>query len=298
MKKKLRGSVLLILATVIWGSAFVSQSIAMDHVGPFTFQAVRCAMAVIALLPVTAVADYFKKDGKNFWTRWASKKLWKAGILCGIPLFLACNLQQVGLVDVDAGKSGFLTAMYIVIVPVIGIFLKKKPTIMIPISVSLAVLGLYFLSCMGTTHIQLGDLLLIGCALMFAIQITLVDQLAPNLDGLRLNTIQALVCAILSAVVMAFTEKPTIVGISACTIPLIHVGVFSMGIGYYLQIVGQQSIDSTPATLIMSMESVFASLFGVILLKETMTGWEIFGSALIFAAVILSQLPLPLKKRN
>lgn len=296
MRKKLRGSLLLIFATVIWGSAFVSQSIGMDHIGPFTFQAVRCAMAVIALLPVTAVADRFKTDGKSFWSRWADKKLWKAGILCGIPLFLACNLQQVGLVDVDAGKSGFLTAMYIVIVPVIGIFLRKKATIMVPISVGLAVVGLYFLSCMGATGFQLGDLLLIGCALMFAIQITLVDQLAQNMDGLRLNTIQALVCAILSSLVMAFTETPTLAGITACTIPLIHVGVFSMGIGYYLQIVGQQSLDSTPATLIMSMESVFAALFGVILLKETMTGWEIFGSALIFAAVILSQLPLSQKK--
>lgn len=297
MRKKLTGSLLLIFATVIWGSAFVSQSIGMDHIGPFTFQAVRCAMAVIALLPVTAIADRFKKDGKSFRRRWADKKLWKAGLLCGIPLFLACNLQQVGLVDVDAGKSGFLTAMYIVIVPVIGIFLKKKPTIMVPISVSLAVAGLYFLSCMGTTGFQLGDLLLIGCALMFAIQITLVDQLAQDLDGLRLNTIQALVCAVLSAIVMLFTETPTLSGITACTIPLIHVGVFSMGIGYYLQIVGQQSLDSTPATLIMSMESVFAAIFGVIFLKETMTGWEIFGSGLIFAAVILSQLPLPLRKK-
>ena len=297
MRKKLTGSLLLIFATVIWGSAFVSQSIGMDHIGPFTFQAVRCAMAVIALLPVTAIADRFKKDGKSFRRRWADKKLWKAGLLCGIPLFLACNLQQVGLVDVDAGKSGFLTAMYIVIVPVIGIFLKKKPTIMVPISVSLAVAGLYFLSCMGTTGFQLGDLLLIGCALMFAIQITLVDQLAQDLDGLRLNTIQALVCAVLSAIVMLFTETPTLSGINACLIPLIHTGVFSMGIGYYLQIVGQQSLDSTPATLIMSMESVFAAIFGVIFLKETMTGWEIFGSGLIFAAVILSQLPLPLRKK-
>ena len=274
----------------------MSQSIGMDHIGPFTFQAVRCAMAVIALLPVTAVADRFKTDGKSFWSRWADKKLWKAGILCGIPLFLACNLQQVGLVDVDAGKSGFLTAMYIVIVPIIGIFLRKKATIMVPISVGLAVVGLYFLSCMGATGFQLGDLLLIGCALMFAIQITLVDQLAQNMDGLRLNTIQALVCAVLSSLVMVFTETPTLAGITACTIPLIHVGVFSMGIGYYLQIVGQQSLDSTPATLIMSLESVFAALFGVIFLKETMTGWEIFGSALIFAAVILSQLPLPQRK--
>lgn len=292
MRQKLRGCILLVLATVIWGSAFVSQSIGMDHIGPFTFQAVRCAFAVIALLPVILISDRFKKDGKNFITRWADPKLWKAGILCGIPLFLACNLQQVGLVDIDAGKSGFLTAMYIVIVPIIGLFLGKKPTIMVPISVGLAVVGLYFLSCMGTTTISLGDLLLLGCALMFAIQITLVDSLAQNMDALRLNTIQALVCAILSGIVVLFTEKPTWSGITACIIPLVHTGVFSMGFAYYFQIIGQQSIDSTPATLIMSLESVFAALFGVMILKETMTLWEIIGCILVFTAVILSQIPL------
>ena len=296
MRKKLKGSLLLALATVIWGSAFVSQSIGMDHIGPFTFQAVRCAMAVFALLPVIGIADHFKKDGKNFFVRWADKKLWKAGILCGIPLFLACNLQQVGLVDVDAGKSGFLTAMYIVIVPIIGIFLGKKATIMVPISVGLAVVGLYFLSCMGTTTISFGDLLLIGCAFMFAVQITVVDLLAQDLDALRLNAIQAFVCAVLSSVVMLFTETPTVSGIAACMIPLLHTGVLSMGVAYYFQIIGQQSVESTPATLIMSLESVFAAIFGALILEQKMNEWEILGSCLIFSAVILSQIPIKIKK--
>jgi len=298
MKKKLMGSIILVLATIIWGSAFVSQSVGMDHIGPFTFQAVRCAIAVIALLPVIAITDCFKKDGKTFLSRWSDAKLWKTGILCGIPLFLACNLQQVGLVDTDAGKSGFLTAMYIVIVPVIGLFLGKKLTILIPISVGLAVVGLYCLSCIGTTQISPSDLLLIGCALMFAVQITLVDRMAQNMDALRLNAIQALVCATLSFAVMLFTETPTLSGIYVCMIPLVHTGVFSMGVGYYLQIVGQQSLDSTPATLIMSMESVFAALFGVWILQETMNGWELLGSALMLAAVILSQLPMPNRSKQ
>lgn len=295
MTQKMKGSILLALATIIWGSAFVSQSIGMHHIGPFTFQAVRCAMAVLAFLPVIAVFDHLKKDGRNFFTRWLDARLWKAGILCGIPLFLACNLQQIGLVDTDAGKSGFLTAMYIVIVPVLGMFLGKKPGIMVPISVGFAVVGLYFLSCMGTTQISPGDLLLIGCALMFAIQITFVDLFAQTLDALRLNTIQALVCAALSAIVMFLTETPTWKGISGCMIPLIHTGVFSMGLGYYLQIVGQQSLDSTPATLIMSLESVFAAVFAALILHERMSEWEILGSLLIFAAVILSQIPNPFK---
>ena len=297
MKKQLRGSLLLLLATVIWGSAFVSQSVAMDHIGPFTFQAIRCLLAFLGLMIVIAIADHFKKDGKNFIKRWADKKLWKAGLLCGIPLFLACNLQQVGLVDTDAGKSGFLTAMYIVIVPVIGIFLKKRPTVMVPISVAIAVVGLYCLSCVGVTQISTGDLLTVGCAIMFAVQITFVDMFAQNTDALRLNAIQALVCAVLSTMVMLFTEQPSWEGIRSCALPLAHVGFLSMGLAYYLQIVGQKDLDSTPAALIMSLESVFAVVFGMLFLKETMTGWEIVGCVLVFTAVILSQIPVRKKAK-
>lgn len=296
MRKKLRYSALLLFATVIWGAAFVAQSVGMDHIGPYAFQAVRCLLAVLGLIPVIAIFDIFKKDGKNFMTRWADKKLWLTGLLCGVPLFLACNLQQMGLVDVDAGKSGFLTAMYIVIVPLIGIFLKKKPSILVPISVVLAVAGLYFLSCMGVTGIQLGDLYLLGCAVMFAVQITFVDLFAQKLDALRLNTIQALVCAVLSAIVMVFTEKPTWQGIADCAVPLCYTGFLSMGMGYALQIIGQKHVESTAASLIMSLESVFAVVFGALILKETMTGWEILGCVLVFAAVILSQVPVPKRK--
>ena len=292
MKKQIKCSMLLLLATVIWGSAFVSQSVGMDHIGPFTFQAVRCAVAFVGLIPVILIADRFKNDQKSFIKRWADPRLWKAGLLCGIPLFLACNLQQVGLVDTDAGKSGFLTAMYIVIVPLIGIFLKRKATIMVPISVALAVVGLYFLSCVGVTQVNTGDLLTIGCAVMFAVQITFVDIFAQDADALRLNAIQALVCAVLSACVMLFTETPTWSGIYSCTLPLLHTGLLSMGLAYYLQIIGQKHLDTTPASLIMSLESVFAAVFGVLILHETMTGWEILGCVLVFAAVILSQIPV------
>ncbi len=295
MKKKLRGSAFLLLATIIWGSAFVSQSLGMDHIGPFTFQAVRCLIAVLGLIPVIFLFDWKKGEKKAFFKKWADGKLWKAGILCGIPLFLACNLQQLGLVDTDAGKSGFLTAMYIVIVPVIGLFLKKKPTIMVPISVGIAVVGLYFLSCVGVTQINPGDLLTLGCALMFAVQITFVDLLAQDMDALRLNTIQSLVCSLLSFIVVLFTEQPTWEGITACSIPLLHTGLLSMGAAYSLQILGQQDLEPTAASLIMSLESVFALIFGTILLNETMTIWEGIGSALVFIAVVLSQIPVKKK---
>lgn len=298
MKKQLRGGILLLLATILWGCAFVAQSVGMDHVGPYTFQAVRCFMAVIGLMPVIAIADRFKKDEKTFVSRWCDPKLWKAGLLCGIPLFLACNLQQFGLLDTDAGKSGFLTAMYIVIVPVIGFFLKRKTSIMVPISVALAVVGLYFLSCVGVTQVSTSDLLLLGCAFMFAVQIIFVDRYAGSVDPIRLNTIQAGVCAVLSAIIMAFTETPTWQSIGDCWLPLCYTGFLSMGIGYALQIIGQRDMEPTAASLIMSLESVVAVVAGALILQETMTGYEALGCGLVFAAVILSQVPIPSKSKT
>ena len=279
------------LATVIWGSTFVAQSVGMDHIGPFTFQAVRCLLAVIGLVPMIAVTDRFQKDGKTFTQRWKNKKLWRTGILCGIPLFLACNLQQLGIVDTDAGKSAFLTAMYIVIVPIMGIFLKRKVSRWVPVSVLLAAVGLYCLSCVGVTSISKGDLLLIGCAFMFALQIVFVDLFAGDLDPWRLNCIQALVCAVLSGIVMVLTEHPTWESIAACWLPLGYAGFLSMGAAYSLQIIGQKHLPPTPASIIMSLESVVAVLCGCLILRETLTKWETAGCVLVFAAVILSQLP-------
>ena len=298
MNKRLSGSISLLLATIIWGSAFVSQSVAMEHLGPFSFQGIRCALAVIGLMPVIALFDRKNKDGKSYWRRWADKKLWLAGILCGIPLFLACNLQQLGLVDTDPGKSGFLTAMYIVIVPILSIFRRKMPSIMVPISVILAVAGLYFLSCVGVTSISTGDLLLLACALMFAIQITFVDIFAPSVDALRLNALQALVCAVLSSVIAAFTEQPTWQGIWDCALPLAHTGFLSMGAGYALQIIGQKHVEPTLSSLIMSLESVFAVIFEMLLLQQFLTGWETIGCVLVFAAVILSQIEIKPKVKS
>lgn len=291
MYKELKGSILLLLATVIWGSAFVAQSVGMDFIGPFTFQAARCALAVLILFPIIYINDR-RTGGKHcFVSRWKDKTLWKAGILCGIPLFLACNLQQLGIVDTDAGKSGFLTAMYIVFVPFIGLFLKKKLSKIVPVSVTLAVAGLYCLSCMGTSTISKGDLFLLGCALMFAVQITFVDIFAPTVDPLRLNLIQASVCAVLSAVVMFAVETPTLTSIGACWLPICYTGILSMGISYSLQIIGQKNLNPSVASLIMSMESVFAVLTGWLILGESLSKWESIGCILVFAAVILSQIP-------
>jgi drug/metabolite transporter (DMT)-like permease len=298
MKNQLRGSLSLLLATIIWGSTFVAQSVGMDHIGPFTFQAVRCGIGVLAMLPVILLTDRFKHDGKTFCSRWKSRQLWTAGILCGIPLFLACNLQQLGIVDTDAGKSAFLTAMYIVIVPILGIFLKRKPSTMIPISVALAVLGLYFLSFAGVPQVSRGDLLLLACALMFAIQITVVDRYVNFVDALRLNLIQALVCTVLSSIVMFLTEMPTFKSLLDCWLPLCYAGFLSMGAAYSLQIIGQKHLEPAAASLIMSLESVFAVLCGCLILKERLTLSETLGCILVFVAVVLSQIPIKQSKKE
>lgn len=289
MKNKPLGILSLLSATVIWGSAFIAQSVGMDYIEPFTFQTVRCFLAVPFLLPVIFIFD---RDKQNYFKNWLDPRLWKAGILCGMALFVAAGLQQVGLVYTSAGKAGFITAMYIVLVPILGLFFRRIPSPTAWASVGLAVAGLYLLSCVGVAEVNIGDLCLMGCALGFAVQITIVDRMASELDGLRLNCIQSFVCAALSAVMMCLTEQPRIENIAACWLPLGYAGVLSMGVAYSLQIIGQKHVEPTPASLIMSLESVFAVLCGWLFLQETMASHEIIGCTLVFAAVILSQIPI------
>ena len=291
MRKQLKGSAFLLLATFIWGTTFIAQSTDLAVTNPFSFQAVRCFLAVIGLIPVTFLFD--KKEGRNFQKEWRNPKLWKAGLLCGIPLFLACNLQQLGIGYTSAGKAAFLTAMYIVLVPVLGLALGRKITFMVPVSVAIAVVGLYFLSFVGVERINIGDVLLLGCALMFAVQIQAVDRFAPQVDPLRLNCLQALVCAVGSAVIAFFAEEISLSGLLAGWFPLCYAGFLSMGLAYSLQILGQKHLEPTAASLIMSLESVFAVLAGWLLLSETLAPQEALGCVLMFVAVILSQIPVP-----
>lgn len=291
MKNKLRSSISLLLATLIWGTAFIAQSVGMDLIGPFTFQAIRCALAILFLIPATTLLELGKCSPKESFQKWKDPVLWKSGVICGGALFIAQSLQQIGLIYTDAGKAGFITAMYIVLVPVLGLFFKQKPPKAAIFSVILAVIGLYLLSCLGVSQINIGDIFLIGCALAFAVQITCIDRLAGNLDGLRLNCIQAIVVTTLSLPFMLFTETVVVTNILACWLPLCYAGILSMGVAYSLQIIGQKGLEPTTASLIMSLESVVAALAGWLILKETMNGWELLGCCLVFAAVILSQLP-------
>ncbi len=298
MKNKLYGSIPLLLATVIWGFAFIAQSVGMDKIGPFTFQALRCGLAVLFLLPCCVFLDLRKASFSESRQKWTDPTLWKVGLICGCALFVAASLQQIGLVYTDAGKAGFITAMYIVLVPVLGLFLKQKPQKTILVSVALAVVGLYLLCCTGISEINKGDLYLMGCALAFAVQINCIDRFAGALEGLRLNCVQSLVVTVLSLPFAVLTETVILSDILACWLPLMFAGVLSMGVAYTLQIVGQKRLEPAAASLIMSLESVFAALGGWLILKETMTPWELLGCGLVFSAVVLSQVPGSLFRRK
>lgn len=291
MKKNIRGSFQLLFATVIWGSAFIAQRAGMDSIGPFTFQTIRCSLAVLFLFPAATLLGAREGGLRASVRRWMDVRLWKGGIPCGIALFIAASLQQVGLVETDAGKAGFLTAMYIVMVPLLGIFLGRKPSRSALCSVLPAAVGLYLLSWSGNAGFSRGDLLLLGCALAFSVQIILIDRFAGDLDGLRMNCVQAIVVVLLSLPCMAATETVIPESIAACWLPLSYAGILSMGVAYSLQIMGQKDLEPTAASLIMSLESVFAVLFGYLILHETLTVNEWIGCVLVFAAVILSQLP-------
>lgn len=291
MKEQLKGSLSLLAATVIWGFAFIAQSVGMDLIGPFTFQMVRCLLAVVFLIPCSFVLDLGKCPIRQSAGKWKNPQLWKAGTICGCALFCASSLQQIGLVYTDAGKAGFITAMYIVLVPILGLFLGRKVPRTAAFSVLIAVGGLYLISCLGVTEINRGDLYLMGCALCFAVQITCIDHFAADVDGFRLNCVQALTVAVISVPFVVLTETVDMGNLLACWGPLCFAGMLSMGLAYSLQIVGQKSLEPTTASLIMSLESVFAVIGGWWLLGERMAGHEILGCVLVFAAVVISQLP-------
>lgn len=291
MKNQWKGSLALLSATVIWGFAFIAQSVGMDLIGPFTFQMVRCLLAVAFLIPCSFLLDAGKCSMQASVEKWRNPRLWKSGILCGCALFVASSLQQIGLVYTDAGKAGFITAMYIVLVPILGLFLGKKIPRTAVLSVLLAVAGLYLLSCLGVTEINKGDLFLMGCALAFAVQITCIDRFAADVDGFRMNCVQALTVAILSGPFVLFTETVHPGNLLACWGPLCFAGVLSMGLAYSLQIVGQKSLEPTTASLVMSLESVFAVIGGWWLLDERLALHESIGCIMVFIAVIISQLP-------
>ena len=290
-KKSLRGSLLLLLGSVIWGAAFVAQRVGMDHLGPFSFNGIRMLLAGVVLIPVTAFIERKNARGDER-QRVDPKDQGLAGLLCGFMLFAASSLQQMGLVTTSAGKAGFITALYVVLVPVAAwLLFKKNPGRIIWLGVALAVFALYLL-CMpaGGFSLQSGDLLLLGCAACYTVQILCVDYYAPKVSGVRLARDEFLITGALSMLIALFTETITAEGIREALIPILYAGIMSSAVGFTLQIIGQRDTDPTVASLLMCLESVFAVLTGAIVLGEKMTVRETVGCILMFSAVILAQL--------
>ena len=297
-QKSLRGSLLLLLGSVIWGAAFAAQRMGMDHVQPFTFSGVRMLLAGLVMIPATVLTK--RKNGYTRETAESRKEQRKGGLLCGLLLFAATSLQQTGLVYTSAGKAGFITALYVVLVPVAGwIFLRKQPGKVIWAGVGLAVIALYLL-CIPVSGFQVerGDVMLLGCAICFTGQILCVDYYAPRVDGFTLARDEFLVTGIFSMIIALLTEEISMSGLLEAAVPILYTGILSGAVGYTLQIIGQRDVNPTVASLLMCLESVFAVLTGAALLGEHLTGREAAGCILMFTAVILAQLSTAMKDRR
>ena len=298
---QVRQVVFPILAAFIWGTAFVAQDLCADSIGTFAFNATRYFIAVLALLVVIAVSDKAKKNRPTPTAeekKAANKQLWLGGLCCGVALAIASNFQQAGLVaGTDAGKAGFITTLYVVLVPVFGLFFKRKVSLPVWIAVVCSVVALYLLCIKGDFSLAAGDLLILVCAVCFAVHILVIDHFTAYCDGVKLSCLQFLFAGIISAVCMFLFETVDFAAIWSCILPLLYVGIFSCGVGYTLQILAQKDSNPTVVTILLSLESVFAVIAGAIILHQQMTAREYIGCVVMFAAVILAQIQFPEKKK-
>jgi Predicted permease, DMT superfamily len=281
----IKSNLLLLLAAAIWGFAFVAQRVGMEHVGPFLFNGVRFFLGTMSLLPLIW---YFRNDSQT--TRAGSKNEILAGLLCGSVLFAGASLQQIGLIYTTAGKAAFITGLYLVLVPVIGIFLGQSAGRYTWLGCILAVAGLYFLSIKGTLSIQIGDLLQLIGSLFWTVHILIIGYFSRRVDVLKLSCFQFLTCSLLSLITAAFTETIAVSGLAAAIIPLLYGGFCSVGIAYTLQVVGQKHAPPAPAAIILSMETVFAAIGGYLILGERLAPQELAGCVMMFAGMMVSQL--------
>lgn len=298
---QMRQVVFPILAAFIWGTAFVAQDLCADSIGAFAFNATRYFIAVLALLVVILISDKLKKNKPTLTAqekKAANKQLWLGGLCCGAALAIASNFQQAGLVaGTDAGKAGFITALYVVLVPVFGLSFKRKVSLPTWIAVVLSVVALYLLCIKGDFSLAPGDLLVLVCAVCFAVHILVIDHFTAYCDGVKLSCLQFLFAGIISTICMFIFEDVDFAAILSCALPLLYVGIFSCGVGYTLQILAQKDSNPTVVTILLSLESVFAVIAGAIILKQQMTVREYIGCAIMFAAVILAQIQFPARQK-
>lgn len=295
MSKKLQGNIMLLVTALIWGSAFVAQSEGMDYVEPFTYNAMRTLLGGIILIPIIAIFRISgKRSGNQTRERAPLKTTVTGGICCGVILFLASSFQQWGITMTTAGKAGFITALYIIIVPILELIVYRRNRAMIWVCVAVATAGFYLLSIKSGFTIGKGDLLVLCCSLFFAVHIMVVDCFnEKNTDGMLMSCIQFFTAGVLMLIGMIIFENPQIDRILDAKYTILYAGIMSSGVAYTLQIIGQRYTDPTSATLLMSLESVFAALSGWLILNEKLSAKELTGCILVFTAVILAQLKMP-----
>ncbi len=294
---KLKGNLILLLTAFIWGTSFIAQSKGVEDITPLAFNGIRSLLGGIVLLPVITMLDFTRrKKGESVYK--IDKTLITGGIICGIFLCLASTLQTAGMVYTSPGKSGFITALYMVIVPIVGLFIGKKPSPVIWLSVLIAVCGLYLMCIDSSFDINKGDVLTLFCAVLFTGHIMAIDYFSPKVDGVKLACLQFFVCGVLNIICMFLFEKPSLSPILGCWASIGYSGIMSCGVAYTLQIVGQKYTDPTSASILMSLESVFATLSTVVLVAlgwqltgGALTQREILGCVLMFIAILLVQLP-------
>lgn len=290
-KHTLKGNLILLLTAVIWGISFVSQRVGMEYIKPNTFNGLRTMLGALVLVPFILVRE---KTGKCKLAnnRTNRKKLLIGGLICGVLLCLASTLQTWGMVYTTSGKSGFITAMYMIFVPIIGLFMGKRIRLFTILGIFCGVTGMYLLTLSGSDFsLNIGDLITLGCAVIFAFHILVIDRLSSEVDGVKLACLQFFVCGTINIILMFLFEHPDWSLVRSCTVPILYSGILSCGVAYTLQIIGQQYAEPTPASIIMSLESVFAALAGWVLLSEALKPEEILGCVLMFAAIIIVQLP-------
>ncbi len=291
---QLRNSLILLLTAFIWGVAFVAQSVGMDYVGPYTFNCARFLIGGVVLIPCMLFLNKVNPpDEQERKRRQAHKKsLVIGGVCCGCALCVASCLQQIGILMTDSiGKAGFITAFYIIFVPVLGLFFRRKCGIFVWLGVILALLGLYCLCITEELTAGWGDVLLFLCALAFSAHIMVIDHFSPLVDGVQMSCIQFFVSGMLCAVPMFIFEQPQLTQLVMAWQPVLYAGVLSCGVAYTLQIIGQKGMNPTVASLILSLESVISVLAGMVILHQMLTARELLGCIFMFTAILLAQLP-------
>lgn len=302
---KIRHSLFLLTAALFWGTTFVAQSIAMETLQPFTYNACRFLLGALVVLPAGILNGRRDSRSVNYRVDPSSgarrpadaesrmHRLLKGGLLCGACLFIAGSFQQVGIVYTTAGKSGFITALYIVMVPILGLFLQRKCSPLIIVSIGLAVCGLYLLCIKEGFSVNRGDVITLGSAVSFAFHILTVDRFSPEVNGFQLSGLQFLTAGLLSLIPAFLFETPEAGAILQAWGPIAYAGILSCGIAYTLQILGQRDLNPSVAALIMSLESCISAIAGWLVLGDALSAREITGCCLMFIAIILAQLPAP-----